>query len=253
MVTFSANLGFLWDGLPLPIGIQMASKNGFSAVECHWPYETPANETKRALDKADLTMLSLNTRRGDDGEMGLAAIPGRTVEARLAIDEAIRYGAQVGAQAVHVMAGNAPPVPASFLNYLANLRYACRQAATFDMSILIEPLNLIDNPGYYLRSFNDALGVIEAVDCENMKLLFDVYHVEMIGRDPLTVLDEVFPVLGHVQFASVPGRNEPHLGSVDYQPIFDRLDELGWTQPLGAEYRPAGDIIDGLVWMQQYR
>jgi len=243
MVTFSANLGFLWNDLPLPDGIRAAAAAGFDAVECHWPYDVPVEDTKAALDETGMTMLGINTRKGDPGEFGLAAVPDRSDEARLFIDEALSYAAAMDAKAVHVMAGIAPPQPNAFLTYMGNLRYACKRAAPHDITILIEPLNAIDNPGYYLNNMTDAAGVIDAVDRPNLKLMFDCYHAQITEGDVVGILPDLLPIIGHVQFASVPGRNEPDLGMLDYREVFALLDELGWDQPLGAEYRPTRSPI----------
>lgn len=252
MPAFSANLGFLWTELSLPDAIRAAAEAGFDAVECHWPYGTPAEQTRAALDETGLAMLGINTRRGGDGEFGLAALAERSVEARLAIDEAIRYAAAVGAGAVHVMAGIAEPEPHLFLTYLANLRYACKHAVEHDITILIEPLNARDNPGYYLNNLADAAGVIDAVDRPNMKLMFDCYHVARTEGHVLANLRQFLPIIGHIQFASAPDRAEPDHGNVDYAEVFALIDELGWTQPLGAEYRPSGPIADNLGWLTKF-
>ncbi|MGB2295098.1 MAG: isomerase, partial [Candidatus Puniceispirillum sp.] len=93
MTRFSANLGFLWNDLPLPDAIRAAASAGFDAVECHWPYDVPAGDVATALAETGLPMLGLNTRRGDldAGENGVAALPGREDDARAFIDEAITY------------------------------------------------------------------------------------------------------------------------------------------------------------------
>lgn len=253
MTTFSANLGFLWNDRPLPAAIRAAAAAGFDAVECHWPFATPPAEVSAALEYTGLTMLGLNTRVGGDNEFGLAALAGRAVEARLAIDEAIHYALATGTTAIHVMAGIAPPKPDAFLTYLANLRYACKQAAPHGITILIEPLNTIDTPGYYLHSFTDAAGVIDAVDRSNLKLMFDCYHAAKSGGDVLDLLPRVLPILGHVQFAAVPDRTEPDHGDLEYSAVFALLENLGWDRPLGAEYRPRADVESGLSWMQTLR
>ena len=90
---FSANLGFLWVDRPLPDAIRAAKAAGFDAVECHWPYNVPVSATAAALEETGLRMLGLNTSRGNVaiGENGLAALPGRKADARVAIDEAVAY------------------------------------------------------------------------------------------------------------------------------------------------------------------
>ena len=74
---FSANLGFLWQDRPLPEAIHAAHAAGFDAVECHWPYDTPAQATRAALEETGLPLPGLNTVRGEPGENGLCALPGR--------------------------------------------------------------------------------------------------------------------------------------------------------------------------------
>ena len=249
MPTFSANLGYLWNDVPLADGIRAAKAAGFAAVECHAPYREPIDEVKAALADTGLDMLSINTRTGGDGERGFAAMPGQAIEARLAIDEAVRYASAIGAKAVHVLAGNAPLMPNAFLTYMGNLRYACQQADPHGITILIEPLNLTDNPGYYLHNTTDAAGVIDAVDRPNIKLLFDCYHAHITEGAVPELISGLLPIIGHIQFASVPGRNEPDQGNLDYREIFELLDRVGWDQPLGAEYRPLGNVEDGLGWM----
>ena len=64
---FLANLGFLWPYLALPDAIHAAKAAGFGAVECHWPYEVNPNDVRAALAETGLSMLSLNTQRGDLG------------------------------------------------------------------------------------------------------------------------------------------------------------------------------------------
>jgi hydroxypyruvate isomerase len=149
---FSANLGFLWTDRPLPDAIRAAKSAGFDAVERHWPYETPTRETKAALLETGLPMLGLNTRRGDvaQGQNGLAALPGRENEARAAIDEALAYAHDISASAVHVIAGlsSGPRARAAFCE---NLAYAC-EATPEGVTILIEPLNHYNAPGYCLTA-----------------------------------------------------------------------------------------------------
>src|SRR5215208_7740768 len=154
MSRFSANLGFLWTDRPLPNRIRAAKAAGFDAVECHFPYDDPIEHIKAVLAETGLPMLSLNTRRGNvkAGEFGLAALSGREREAHLAIDEAVVYATAIGARYVHVMAGipgegNERQARSAFVSAL---QYAAARAAPHGISILIEPLNIRDVPGYFL-------------------------------------------------------------------------------------------------------
>lgn len=252
MTRFSANLGFLWTDRPLPDAIRAAHAAGFHAVECHWPYTTPAAEIAVALQDTGLPMLGLNTRRGDveAGDNGLSAIPGREAEARDAIEEAITYATQIGAGAVHVMAGVADGANAK-ATFTANLRLACQMAAAQDLTILIEPLNGFDAPGYFLNTTQQAVDLIEAIALPNLRLMFDCYHVGRTEGDVVAHLKALYPFIGHIQFASVPDRAAPDHGEVDYRTIFAEIAALGWEHPLGAEYKPVGTTDASLTWMTE--
>ncbi|MGR3513929.1 MAG: hydroxypyruvate isomerase family protein [Paracoccaceae bacterium] len=247
---FSANLGFLWTELSLPDAIHAAKAAGFAAVECHWPYETPAEDVRRALDETGLPLLGLNTRRGDvaGGENGLSALRGREDEARAAIDEALAYASITGAHAVHVMAGFAEGADAH-VTFVGNLRYAAAKAEAIGVTILIEPLNRHDAPGYFLQATDQAQAIIEEVGVKNLKLMFDCYHVGRTEGDVTTRLAALQSLIGHIQFAGVPSRGRPDAGELNYQFVFEQVLGLGWSAPLGAEYKPFGATEDSLGWM----
>lgn len=247
---FSANLGFLWAELALPDAIRAAAAAGFDAVECHWPYATDPQDTARALAETGLTMLGLNTLRGGQGENGLSALPGRETQARAEIDRAIAYARAIGCGAVHVMAGFAEG-PAAEAVFLANLDHACRSAP--DLTILIEPLNRYDAPGYFLSGSDQALRLIQRAGHANLKLMFDCYHLQIMEGDLTRRLQRLLPVIGHVQIAAVPDRGAPDHGELDYRHICATLRDLGWARPIGAEYRPAGPTGASLGWLPGLR
>ncbi|MEM7694178.1 MAG: TIM barrel protein [Pseudomonadota bacterium] len=246
---FSANLGFLWADRPLPAAIRAAKATGFDAVECHWPYETPVDAVRAALTETGLSMLGLNTRRGEAGQNGLSALPGREGDARAAIDEAIAYADAIDAGAIHVMAGFAAG-PAAHAAFVANLRYAADSTAR---TILIEPLNRHDAPKYFLTNTDQAADILREVDRPNAKLMFDCYHVGRTEGDVTTRFEALLPLVGHVQFASVPHRGRPDEGELDLGFVLPRLAALGWEAPMGAEYKPGGDTEATLSWMARLR
>ena len=247
---FSANLGFLWADRPLPDAIRAAKAAGFDAVECHWPYDTPPDQTVAALQETGLKMLGLNTRRGNTaiGENGLCALPGRDAEARDAIDQALTYAKATNTRAVHVMAGNSSG-PRARAAFVSALTYACDQAD--DLTILIEPLNPYNAPGYYLNSTGLGADIIREVARPNLRLMFDCYHVQIIEGDVSRRLQDLLPLIGHIQIASVPDRGTPDHGELDYAFVLGRIAQLGWSLPIGAEYLPGPD--HDLTWLARHR
>jgi len=241
---FSANLGFLWTDRPLPEAIRAAAGAGFDAVECHWPFDTPPDRVRAALTDTGLPMLALNTRPGNS--FGLAALPGPA--ARAAIDEALDYAAAIGAGAVHVMAGMGGDLGI----FADNLHHACARAAPLGLTVLIEPLNPHDAPGYTLATLDQASALIDRLNHPALKILFDCYHIARIDG-PAAVAARFAALrdrIGHVQFAAVPDRGAPDHGDLDYATLLPSLD---WPGYFGAEYRPAGQTDDSLVWLKTLR
>lgn len=255
MIRFSANLGFLWTELSLPDAIIAAGKAGFEAVECHWPYATEAVDTKEALLNSGLSMLGINTQRGDvsAGDNGVAAIVGRESQARQYIDEAIVYAAAINCANVHVMAGFTDGGEAAEATFQDNLRYACEQASKFEITILVEPLNHYDAPGYHLSTLDAALLTIKAVGAPNIKVMFDCYHLQIMQGDLTRRLNQNLSSIGHIQIAAVPDRSEPDHGELHYPNLLAALDEMGWDGFIGAEYKPRNGTDAGLGWLSAYR
>ncbi len=245
-MSYSANLGFLFTEYTLPEAIRGAATAGFDAVECHWPFDVPTADVKAALAETGLKMLSLNTVPGRAGDHGLAALPHRKEEASAAIDQAVAYAHAIDAGAVHVMAGCSQG-PEAHRTFIENLRYAVSVAA--GTTLLIEPLNRYDVPGYFLQSTDQAVAIIEEVGASNVKLMFDCYHVQLMEGDLSHRLTRLLPMIGHIQFAGVPARGRPDEGEVNYDHVFAHIRDIGYTAPLGAEYRPNGPTDATLGWM----
>lgn len=248
MARFSANLGFLWRDLPLPAAVHAAARAGFDAVECHFPYTTAPQALAAALRETGLPLLGLNTAPGPAGQFGLAALPGHAAEARAGIEQAIDYAARLGCGAVHVMAGLAEG-PEADRAFRAALDHACTRAAPHGITVLIEPLNQRDVPGYFLQTTDQALALIEALARPNLKLMFDCYHVQISEGDLSRRLARLLPHIGHVQIAGVPDRGRPDRGELHYPHLLRLLDDAGWTRPIGAEYRPEGAPEASLDWL----
>ena len=246
---FSANLGWLWRGLPAPEAIRAAAAAGFDAVEAQIIQDEDRDEVLRALAETGLPLIGLNTRLGGQpGDRGLQALPGREAEARELAAEAIDWAAALGARHVHLVAGIAagPEAEAAFR---ANLRHACDLAAKAGVSVVIEPLNSRDTPGVFLSTLEQAERIIADLACPELKLMFDIYHAQVMGGDLLRRYQRLRPIIGHVQFANCPDRSRPQIGEI----ALDRLlPALNWDGFLGAEYDTGGPTEDTLGWMEWF-
>jgi hydroxypyruvate isomerase len=249
---FAANLGFLWPQLSLLERIDAAARAGFRACEFHWPYAVPATELAARCRQANIRILGINTPRGDvsKGEFGLAALPGREVEFRGHFEKALEYALACGGNAIHVLAGMTTKTEASRSAFIENLRFASSLALKHELTLLLEPLNPHDNPGYFYSRVSEAMELLNELALPNLKLQFDAYHVARVGEDVLEQLRACRAHLGNVQIAGVPRRNEPDDSELNYREFFAELQRLNYSGYIGCEYRPNMDTDIGLAWMQ---
>jgi hydroxypyruvate isomerase len=132
--------------------------------------------------------------------------------------------------------------------YRGALLFAAEMARPHAIDIMIEPLNRRDMPGYFLDDFGQAARIIQELAQPNLKLQFDIYHRQILHGDVIRGLEQLMPMIGHVQIASVPDRHEPGTGELDDFRLFETLDRLGYDRFVGCEYRPAAGTINGLSW-----
>jgi hydroxypyruvate isomerase len=253
---FTANIAFLFPELPFLDRIDAAKRAGFDKVECHFPYEFPVALLKERLDRAGVRLTGLNTQPGDraQGEWGFAGVPGREDQFRRDFAQALAYATALGASVIHVMAGIVPEADraAALKTYVANLRAAAREAAGTGLTLLLEPLNVRDAPGYLVSRSDDLARIIAEIGEPAAKLLFDVYHVQIMEGDLIRRLEKHKEITGHVQVAGVPDRAEPDADNeVNFPAIFRALDRLGYGGLVGLEYKPRGDTVAGLKWMRE--
>jgi len=253
MPKFAANLSMMFNEVPFPERFAAAAAAGFQGVEFLFPYELPAREVARLLADARLDNALFNLPPGDwaAGERGLASLPGREADFRASVEVAIEYAVALGTPTLHAMCGLVPAGAdraAHRAVYIANLRHAAREFARHGRTLVIEPINPRDMPGYFLSRQDDAHAIREAVGEPNLKVQMDLYHAQIVEGDLAVKLRRHVADIGHVQIAGVPDRHEPDEGEVNYPYLFRLLDELGYHGWVGCEYRPRGRTEDGLGW-----
>lgn len=254
MPKLAANLSFLFQEHGFLDRFAAARRCGFRAVEFMFAYDLPAEQTAAAAREAGVAVALFNAPPGDwiAGDRGLAAIPERQGAFRQAMTTAFDYARVIGPSRLHVMAGIADPADdGAKAAYIDNLGWAAANAPE-GLVLTIEPINQRDMPGYFLRSSDQALEVLDAVCADNLRLQYDLYHAQITEGDLTRRLDRLIPRIGHVQIAGVPDRQEPNQGETDHRWLLRRLDTLGYAGWVGCEYRPAGDTAAGLGWAAEY-
>ncbi len=257
MPRFSANLTFLFQEYAFLDRLAVAREQGFAAVEFMFqPDQSPA-AIAAALRDNGLELALMNTPAGnfEAGERGLACLPQQRQAFRTSIHRAFEVATAAGCKRLHVMAGVEPPgadrraLEACFLD---NLAWAAEQAARAGLTLLLEPINRRDIPGYFLHDYDVAERILSEMALPQLRLQFDMYHVQVVHGDVSKRLERQLPLIEHIQIANPPDRREPGNGELDYGFLLGRLDQLGYAGWVGCEYRPAGDTLASLAWIRPW-
>lgn len=260
MPKFCANLSLLFADVPLAERFGRAAAAGFRAVEVQFPYELPAAQTAALLQAHQLELVLHNLPAGDwaAGDRGIAVQTARQAEFREGVARGIAYARAVGCRRLNCLAG----IPAAgeerkrcFEILVGNLAFAAEALAGAGLSLLMEPVNTKDVPGFFLSSTLEALRVMEAVDHPNLQLQFDLYHMQRMEGDLIQTINALAapgegPRIGHMQIADNPGRHEPGTGEINFANVFSAIDATGYEGWIGCEYVPRGRTEDGLGWLQ---
>jgi hydroxypyruvate isomerase len=259
MPRFAANLSFLFTEVPFLDRFGAAAQAGFRAVEFGAAYDCDAADIAARAAGHALDVVLINAPPGDwaAGDRGLAAVAGREDEFAASVVTALRYAQALRCPRLHVMAGVLPAGADAAERerrlglYQRNLRFACMEAARLGVTVLIEPINPRDIPGYFLNTQAEAHAIRAAVGMDTLRVQMDFYHAQVVEGDLATKLRRWLPHIGHVQIAGVPERGEPDVGEVDYGYLFRLLDELAYDGWVGCEYRPATTTQAGLRWFHE--
>jgi 2-dehydrotetronate isomerase len=254
---FAANLSFIFQEVEFLDRFAAAARSGFKAVEYLTPYDHSPEAIAEQLSRHDLEQALFNMPPGDwaAGERGIGALPGREQEFRDGVETALVYAKATNCRMLHAMAGVLPggrDLAEAERTYRANLRHAADRLAAAGLTLVIEPINTRDIPGYFLNTTTQAMSVIEGVGRPNLKLQLDLYHVQIMEGDLAYRIRTLAGHYPHVQIAGNPGRHEPDVGEINYPFLFDLLDELGYAGWIGCEYRPKSETTAGFGWARRY-
>ena len=261
MPNFAANLSFLYTEHPMLERFAAAAEDGFRGVEMLFPYELPATTLAAQARAQGLQVVLCNVPPGDWslGQRGFAAVPGSEALFRDSLLQALDYAVTLQCPALHVLAGLLPAGAdrsRAAATYRDNLAWAVEQARPAGVTLMIEPINPRDIPGYFLNHQAEAHAVCAqvcaATGLDNLKVQMDLYHCQIVEGDLARRIAAHIAGIGHMQIAGVPDRHEPDSGEVNYPFLFSLLDRLGYAGWIGCEYRPRNGTRAGLGWLRPW-
>ena len=235
-----------------------AAQAGFKGVEYLFPYEWQADELAEKLASNNLVQVLHNLPAGDwgAGERGIACLPGREGEFQDGVGKAIEYAKTLNCPQLNCLAGLTPAdssLESVRETLMSNLRFAADALAKENITLLVEPLNNKDIPGFHLVSSRGTVDLLDEIGHQNIKLQYDIYHMQRMEGELVNTIKDLLDRIGHMQLADNPGRHEPGTGEINYTNVFQAIDDAGYQGWIGCEYIPASETVAGLKWFEPYK
>ena len=139
-------------------------------------------------------------------------------------------------------------------NCVAGLKKIALLAEKKGVTLCLEHLNTRDDshpmkghPGYQGDDIDYVANIVRRVGSPRIKVLFDIYHVQIMNGDVIRRMEQCKDVIGHVHTAGNPGRAElDNNQEINYPPIMRKLLEIGYKGFVGQEFIPTRDPLAGL-------
>lgn len=252
---FCANVSILFKEALLLERFGRARDAGFSAVEFWWPSGEDLGEVESAIRDADLTVVLFNFDAGDmpGGDRGLLSNPKRIEQFRDNVPVALELAQKLDCRRLNALVGHRLEDMSREEQMdlvRENLVWAADKAAEQGVQVLVESVNTFENGPYLLYTTEEAARFVESVGRENVKLQYDVYHMQRMEGNLVATLREHIRDIAHVQMADSPGRGEPGTGEINYPYVLGALEELGYKGYVGLEYNPTTERTEeSLGWL----
>ncbi|MCL4496431.1 MAG: hydroxypyruvate isomerase [Firmicutes bacterium] len=254
MIRYAANLSLLYPDRPFLERFAAARASGFSAVEFMFPYAAGLDAVEEALTDHQLQLILFNLPAGrwEDGERGIAILPDRRSEFREGVAEAIRYATRLQCSRINCLAGILPgdlSADEAWATLADNTAYAADRLAEHGIRLMVEAVNSLDIPGFFLNTPTRVEKLLDQIQRPNAYIQYDVYHTQRMQGELIGTFKRLASRIGHVQIADNPGRHEPGTGEIHYDHVLQAFEELGYEGFVGLEYIPAADTDAGLRWL----
>jgi len=240
---FAVNIEMWWRDLPFVERIRRAAELGFPGVE-FWEWRSKDLDAVAATAREVGIEIAQFTAWGFEPGLCHARHHAAFVEA---VGAALEVARKLGNRHLCVVAGNLQPdltLKAMHANVVAGLKLAAPLAEAAGVTLMLEPMNgRVDHPGHCLYGSTDALKIVRAVGSPRVKILWDLYHLQISEGDLCGHLREGFAEVAYLQLADHPGRHEPGTGEIHYNRVLRAAHELGFRGWCGLECTPAGDPL----------
>lgn len=233
----------VFSGIDPVEAMEISASCGYRAVEFWGWMDKDIGAIDRARQKLDLTVAAFCTSRFELTD------PARREEYVAGVAESIPVARRLGCGRLISQVGpdTGAPRKAQHESIVAGLRACAPMLESAGLTLVIEPLNTrVDHKGYYLWSSQEGADIVAEVGSPNVRLLFDLYHQQIMEGDIIRRSTSMIGLIGHMHAAGNPGRHELDQGELDYRQIFAALGRAGYDGYVGLEYFPLRNLTEGL-------
>ncbi|QDS90597.1 Hydroxypyruvate isomerase [Rosistilla ulvae] len=234
----------IFEGLPAPQAIQTVADCGIKAFEFWGWWDRDLDAILSARDLHELTISACCTKF-------ISLVDPAWQDDYLAgLEASLSTAQRLGCQTLISQVGDFRPGidRQQQLDCLVDgLKRAAPMLQAAEVTLVIEPLNeLVDHPGYFLIRSDEAFAVVDRVDSDRVKVVFDIYHQQISEGNVIENITRNIAKIGHFHAAGNPGRHELTRGELHYPSIFTAIVESGFEGFVGLEYWPKDDPATGL-------
>lgn len=256
---YACELNWLEKELTIPQRLDLFKAHGFTAVEYNGLLKHPTSEVadlRRDLDARGMDMGIFVANPGGWNRAGVVD-PQQHPAFLEEIQKTIEYHKIVKNKSVTTLTGMAlPGVSRSTQrrNCVEGFKKAAGILAGTELALVVEPLNHIDHPGFFMTRADELAEVIAQVGSPNVRMLYDFYHLQVTQGNLIRDFLQYYDLVGYVQTGDVPGRKEPGTGETNYRNVFKAVHEKGYRGIVGMEHGWSVPGMDGFLrCAQAYR
>jgi hydroxypyruvate isomerase len=241
---FAVNVEMWWRKLPFLERVKQAAALGFPAIEI-WPWDNKDLDAladlthKLGIEIAQFTAWGFKPGLND---------PKNHDDFVKKVEQGCAAAKKLRCRLMTIVAGDDIPGMSQEQmhdNVIAGIKRGAPIAEAHDVTMILEPMNIrVDHKGHCLYGSDPTIRILRAVNSRNIKMLADLYHLQITEGDLCGHVRENFDRIAYYQVADHPGRNEPGTGEVHYPRVWKQLHDLGYRGYLGLECRPRNGEVE---------
>jgi hydroxypyruvate isomerase len=249
-IKFSVMLWTIFRELPFEERLEKVAQAGYHSVELVNEFEKWTDgDYQKALNKKKTLGLGFDTlvANPDYARRPVTLVSPAHREGFLAdVRGSLKIAQRLECPTMIVMSGNNQPGmshEAQRESVVEGLKRAAEIVQEKNVTLLLENIDLEENPHYFLWSVPEAFAIVREVNHPQVKFLYDFYHAQISGGNLIENLERNAEYVGLVHIADVPGRHQPGTGEINYTNIYKKLAELRYNHYIAMEFLPAGDPV----------